>query len=430
VRGSVVTLFGFGSAQVLRLASNLVLTRLLFPEAFGFMSLSYALLEGLAMFSAVGEGPAIVRDKRGDDPDFLNTAWTVQTIRGCYLWVAACALAFPLAHFYDKPLLMQLVPVVGFTCVLEGFQSTAIHAVKRSMALGRLTLINLISQLAGIAAMIAWAWFHPTVWALPVGGLVSSALLLVLSHACLPGIRNRFRWERESLRTLRDFGKWIFLSSILEFIARQSDRFLLGYYVEMATLGIYATAVNLAEPAARLNMQMSRNVILPALSRTFRETPKRVKNAYYRARLGIDALHLPLLGFLAGAGQIVVDFLYDERYASAGWMLQILCVRTALRCILEPSASVCVAMGAPRYVTLARLVRAMVIVVAIPAGWHYGGGLPGVVWGVSLAELPVLLVALGSQARLGVLSLPREALAFGLMGAGWLVGWLLRWVVS
>ncbi len=87
-------------AQFARLLSNLVLTRLLYPEAFGVMALVMVVLVGLQMFSDVGIGPAISRSPRGDDPDFLNTAWTLNVFRGAFLWLLTCVLAWPAAWFY------------------------------------------------------------------------------------------------------------------------------------------------------------------------------------------------------------------------------------------------------------------------------------------------------------------------------------------
>jgi O-antigen/teichoic acid export membrane protein len=57
MRSSVFTLGGYGMGQVLRLASNLILTRILFPEAFGMMALVSVIMQGLAMFSDVGVSP-------------------------------------------------------------------------------------------------------------------------------------------------------------------------------------------------------------------------------------------------------------------------------------------------------------------------------------------------------------------------------------
>ena len=44
---------------------------------------------------------------------FLNTAWTLQIARGAAMWLAACALAWPVAHYYENPLLLWLLPIAG-----------------------------------------------------------------------------------------------------------------------------------------------------------------------------------------------------------------------------------------------------------------------------------------------------------------------------
>ena len=73
----------------MRLGSNLILTRLLVPEAFGTMALVNALVMGLTMFSDMGTGPAIQKCAHGDEPEFLDTVWSVQAIRGGVLWLVA-----------------------------------------------------------------------------------------------------------------------------------------------------------------------------------------------------------------------------------------------------------------------------------------------------------------------------------------------------
>jgi O-antigen/teichoic acid export membrane protein len=110
-RGSVITMLGFGGTQAVRLLGNLVLARLLFPEAFGVMALVTVLLVGLAMLSDLGISPAIQGNPRGDDPEFLNTAWTINLIRGGVLFLTGCALAWPMSVIYDAPILLQVVPV-------------------------------------------------------------------------------------------------------------------------------------------------------------------------------------------------------------------------------------------------------------------------------------------------------------------------------
>src|SRR6056297_1850851 len=97
MRGSMLTIVSFGGQNVLRLGSNLVLTRILFPEAFGLMALVQVFIVGLQMFSDVGIQTSVIRSKRGDDPASLHTAWTFQVLRGVLLWLGCFGIALPAA---------------------------------------------------------------------------------------------------------------------------------------------------------------------------------------------------------------------------------------------------------------------------------------------------------------------------------------------
>ena len=64
LRGSAFTLLAFGGERGLRFASNIILTRILFPEAFGMMVLVQAIIYGLEMFSDTGVNASIIQSKR------------------------------------------------------------------------------------------------------------------------------------------------------------------------------------------------------------------------------------------------------------------------------------------------------------------------------------------------------------------------------
>ena len=191
----VISIFGFGSEQVLRFGANLLLTRLLVPEAFGLMMIVNTVMVALQLFSDLGIRPAIIQNER-DDPGFLNTAWTMQVWRGVALWIVACATAYPLAWFYDEPMLSLLLPVTGLVAIADGFSSTRLHTLNRNLMLGRLVALRVGSYSVSAVSMIVWAWISPTVWALVAGGVFSAAIKMALSHIALSGPRSRFRWER------------------------------------------------------------------------------------------------------------------------------------------------------------------------------------------------------------------------------------------
>ncbi len=440
VRGSVWAIGGNLAQQVIRFGSNLLLTRLLLPEAFGLMAIVNVVLIGLQMFSDIGIGPSIIQHRRGEEPAFYNTAYTIQIIRGVLLTIAAVVIVIPVIKLlgyltpgdpthgvvpvYSDPQLPALIAVGALTALISGFNSTKLFTVNRRLAMGRLTLLEVITQVVGVVAMAIWAWYFQSVWALVGGGLVSAWMKMLLSHTMLPGPNNRLAFDRQAFDDLIRFGRWIFLSTSALFVANQGDRLILGFYISKTVLGIYSIAFFLSEASVQMIGSVTRRVFLPAFSRVARENPDRLRLNYYRVRLRLDALTLPAAGMLMMLGSDVVRLLYTDKYHDAGWMLQILAIRVAFACSLPTAMSCLLSIGDSKGVFAGNLGKTVALLGGIPIGWELGG-LAGVVWVVALSELGSLPVLWARMAKHGLLDLKREALMPVFVAIGLLVGWLV-----
>ncbi len=423
-RASFWAIGGMASSQGLRLISNLIMTRLLFPEAFGLMAILNVWVFGLRMMSDVGIGTSVIQSGR-DDVGFVNTLWTVQVLRGVLLWAIAFLVAAPLAAVYEAPQLATMLPVVGITAVFNGLESTRIFTLNRKLALGRLTIIELTSQVTGILVMILYALQSPTVWALVIGALVSAAMRTVLSHVAIPGAGNRFHWDKPALRELVGFGRWIFLSSATNFISARGDVLILAAFLPLDALGIYSLAILLARLPERILSVLQRRVLLPALSELARDRRDQVSRAYYRARENLEYLLLPIVVGLVSAGDWIVDAFWDPRWHEAGWMLQVLSLRVLVGIATGPATMGLVSLGEPRYMFFSNLVRAICLAAGIPLAMSFFG-IEGVVCVIALCGLPSLgIVSYGLWSH-GVLSMTRELRFVALVAAGLLLGYGLR----
>ncbi len=394
--GSVWTLFGYGGAQIIRLGSNLILAHMLFPAAFGVMALVTVFMQGLQMFSEVGIGPSIIQNKRGDDPDFLNTAWTIQVIRGFVLWLFTCALAWPAAMFFGQndPLAKELVyilPVIGLSSILGGFNSTAVFSLNRHLRIGKATLLELIPQAISVAAMILWAWIFPSVWALVAGWLVYSIVRLPMSHWLNRPMRNRFRWEAAAAQDLLRFGKWIFLGTIVAFLSGSLDRILLGRLLTLEELGIYSIALTFARVGIEVTTRLSHTVLFPILSRS-QDDPVTLVGQSLRARGLILLAGGALVCGFAICAPAFFRLLYDPRYAAAGNVAQWLSVLVWFTIVLSSMERVPLALGHPRALFVSNLLTTSGYALAIPAYWR--AGLPEFILGIAAGAIVAHFVLL------------------------------------
>lgn len=422
LRSATWTVGGRFLAQGLRLISNIILARLLFPEAFGLTAIVGAFMYGLSMFSDLGVGPSIVYNERGDEPEFLNTAWTIQIIRGAIITLGALALTWPVAEFYGDPELKALLAVAGCVGVIQGFESVVLHTQQRKIELGPVIQLEVIGQVVTMLVMIGWALVSPTVWALVGGSLIGIATKTALSHLYLPHFAHRLHWDLDSAKEVYKFGGWIFLSSIFTFIAVQGDRLLLGHYLSLSLLGVYSVATRFPEALMSLQKRLTHAVLFSVFSETARANPERLIKRYYKIRLYTDLLFLTAAGLLFTTGHVIIDLLYDERYQNAGWMLQVLSLQVAMAVISTSEETLLFSVGKTYYGFARSLAKAIWILVGIPIGWRLYG-LTGVVWCVALAEVPVLVVIWTGMLRQNLFRPIFELRSLGIWCATCLVGW-------
>ena len=333
INAGVWSLVGFGFGQAVRFGANLVMTRLLAPELFGLMAISTVVMIGLAMFSDFGLRPNIIQSKRGEDPAFLNTAWVVQILRGILLWAAASGIAISLAFanylglspkesVYADPRLPYVLVVLSSTAFISGFGTTKLFEAGRKLRLRRVTLIEIASQITAISLIFLWLLFDRSIWALVAGNICSAFVSTALGHLCLQGSANRLDWDPLAFREIFHFGKWLFLSSIIGFLATSGDRLVLGGMTTAAFLGVYAIAFAVVSAIEQILGRIIASAAFPAISEIARERPLKLRETYYRVHALVAAIAYFCAGALMTSGQTLIAWLYDARYAESGWILE------------------------------------------------------------------------------------------------------------
>jgi len=433
------TLVGYVCTQVLRFASNLVLTRLLAPEMFGVMAVGQVIIMGLRMFSDVGLGAGTIQSRRGDDPVYLNVVWVVQIARGAI--ITLCGLAFavglilavpagllPVHSVYADPIVPKLVALLSQAGIISGFDSTKISWARRHLAFATLTKMELGCQVVTTVFMLTWASIAPSVWVLGLGWIFSASLLMMASHLVLPGPANRFQWDRSAFQEIFNFGKWTFVSSALSFLQTSGDRLLMGAFLTATTMGLYSIAFELSNALQAVVGRLVGYTVLPALSEIARERPDKLKQTMYRVRLPLDVVCVVAAGMFAVLGPTIVAVLYDKRYTDAGWMLSLLAT-TLLMTRLDVFDQCLLAIGRPKLLSVLNAVRLVALYVLVPTGyWLYG--VRGTVSAVAACALVNTVAVLVLQHRLRLFDLKRELLAIPLYASGVLVGAGVRWIFT
>ena len=433
------SLASYGLSQLIRLGSNLVMTRLLAPEMFGIMSIAFLILTALAMSSDLGVKLSVIQSSRGDDPKFLNTIWVTQIARGFLLWFIAvllCLLVLLAQHLdivpkrsvYGNPSLPFVIAIISTTTIIAGFQSTKLYEASRGLAIGRITKIDITAQLMGLLVMVIWALIDPSIWALVAGSVFSTCVSALLSHVWLPGTPNRWQWDNSAFGEIYHFGKWIFLSSLSSFFASSSDRFVLAGLIGSALFGVYTIAFLSFSVLDQLLTKMIADVSYPALSEIARERRSELTMSYYRFYVPIASTAYFCSGLLVISSPALIGLLYDHRYQDAGWMLQILAV--ALLTVPSRLASQSFLLfGNPKIYSYIHAVRFVALYLGIAVGFYWFG-FAGSLVGIVLAYFSGIPVIIAYAVKYNLFNLRKELLVLPAALAGIIAGIALNYILE
>jgi O-antigen/teichoic acid export membrane protein len=406
----------------------------LLPEAFGLVAAVNTLYVALVLFSDLGIWQSVVKSERGHDPRFLGTAWTVQLLRGILLCgvVLVLALALHLAAragvfapgtVYADPRLPAMMAVLALNALLQGAESMKLATAQRDLRGAELAQLEIGSQLAAMAVTLALAFATRSVWALLAGTLVASAARTVASHLVLPGGTARPCWDRSCAREIVGFGKWIFLSSVIGFLAANGEKLILGGTLAAASFGVFAIASTLLAAVTAVYASLNGHLIFASLSDALRTDEAQTVRVYTRVQQLADLFLGGAAGLLLASGQWVVWILYDPRYHGAGWMLQLLGLGLlAMR--HQVVEQLMFARGQPGWVSANNVLRAIGLLVLVPAGFAVAGE-RGAIAGVVLAQFASWPLSLRFKHRQGLLCRATEQWWLPALLAGLALGALL-----
>ncbi|MEO0630226.1 MAG: oligosaccharide flippase family protein [Planctomycetota bacterium] len=392
VRGSVWVALAFGYGQGVRLAGNLALAFLLRENiaAIGIMALVNSLNRGLQMASSVGLNLSVVQHERGEDPAFLNTAWTLQVLRGVGLLLLCCVFAWPYAQLYNEPVLTWLVPVTGLVLIAVAVQSPGIWLAERRLQVGRVIALDVTAQTVTLGTMLVWAYFSPTVWAMAGGVVVGGVVRAISSYIIAPAARPRFRLEREASSSMLRFGGWLLLGTLLTYFATDAPTLALGRAFTKEDLAVFAVAFMLATFSSQCVSKMAALVVFPLYSE--------VKNKGGDIADAASRVLGPLRVFagcatagMYAAGPMVVLLLWPYEYANAAWMVRLLAVTAMLVVLGDKLKMVLLSLGEARPTIWGHVAKLVALAVLMPLGawWTWntmGWGLPGFVAGAAASE--------------------------------------------
>jgi PST family polysaccharide transporter len=353
----------------LRLASTIVLARLLLPEHFGVVTMVTAVTGIADQLRDLGLSTATVQKQEITDAEVSNLFW-INTAAGFLVTVVLCALSPLVSAYYRDQRLTIITCVLATNFLLNGLIVQHQALLARSLRLGATATVRLISSIVSVALAVALARGGFGYWSLVWREVARSLVLMGGMWICLPWVPALPSW-RTNVRGLLRFGTHLSVANVVINVGSGADRFLLGRLWGAGAVGLYRQAYQvLLVPLDQL-LSPAFQVTQPGLSLLQSEPDRYVK--FYRKYLNfVCVVTMPLSIFVAVYANEIVRALLGVKWIDCVPVLIVLCIGGFPRNAVQSSSIVLITRGDSRTYLRFILANNIVFVILMAIGVRWG----------------------------------------------------------
>jgi O-antigen/teichoic acid export membrane protein len=413
--------------QSTRFAVQIVLTRLLAPQAFGLLALAFVVVNFGSLLTNIGFSQALIQ-RRTLEPGLVDAVFVGSGIFGLALAGAIAAAAYPLAWALGDVHLEHVLQALSVVFVFQGVEGVPNSLLRRQMMFRLYNQSSTIAVLAGGTVGIVAGVLGADVWAL-VGFAVTEAVVAttlawvyaVNARVWMPRLTRDLR----PLKSVLGYSTAITGNRMLFYGSRNADNLIVGRVLGTVALGYYGLAYRLMLYPIQRSADVIGTVALSAFAR-MQDDARRLEAAYLRAVRYLAVVVVPITVLVAVSAPHLVPVVFGGRWEAAAAPLRILAMSGPALAVVRLNGAVWEATGRAAISFWISAVSLGVLVPGFLIGVHYG--VDGVAWAYSITlyaglapTLWVLARTTGIRVRKQVVNV-LPVLVAGALAAGVAVG--------
>lgn len=249
--------------------TNMVLARLLAPEAFGLVATVTMVVTFAEVLTDAGFQKYIVQHEFEDEDDLdvsTNVAFWTNFIFSLLIFTVIVIFADPIAALVGSKGEGKTIIVACIAIPLVSFSSIQMARYRRSFDFKTLFISRIVASLLPFVITLPFALILKNHWALIIGSLTKelvNAVILTVTSKWKP----TFTYRIDKLREMLSFSLWSMFEQISIWLTANLDIFLIGRMLDKYYVGLYKTSMTTVNSYISIITTATTPVLFSALSR-------------------------------------------------------------------------------------------------------------------------------------------------------------------
>lgn len=342
---------------------NMVLARLLTPEAFGIVATLNMVISFAEIFTDAGFQKYLVQHEFTDEQDrqdSTNVAFWSNLVMSLFLWGIIALFSDGIAKVVGNPGLGNVLVIACLSIPLAAFSSIQSALYKRDFDFKTLFKVRLVSALIPVFITIPLAFILRSYWALVIGTLFQNlvnAVLLTWFSKWKP--RLYYSWLK--LKEMISFSIWSMIEQISIWLTGYVDVFIVGTMLSQYYLGLYKTSSSIVGQIMGLITSATTPILFSSLSR-LQNDEEEFKQMFFRFQKIVGLMIIPLGVGIYCFSDLITSILLGSQWGEASGFIGLWGLTGSLTIVLSYfSSEVYRAKGRPKLSVLAQWLHIVVL---------------------------------------------------------------------
>ncbi len=383
--------------RVFRLATTIIVARVLLPEEYGMIAVIFSVHELLFVVLRRSTQTRLIQAPASRLDRLCATTYTLNWLLAVSLFLAQCSVAWGVATNYHNRELLLPICVLGLIYLQLPVAMIQAGLNIRQGKMKVVAQIDAMQTLLESIMVIAFVLAGFGIWSLVLPKIIATPVWISIHHRHCPW-RPTQHWVLQGAHGIIKYSRNVLSIDVLTVIRNNVDYLLVGYFLGLDVLGLYFFAYNAGLGISQgLTSSISAS-LLPHLCAANQN--KNSLQQRYHSGLKVAFILIGLLVLVqTSLAEHYVPLVFGEHWASLGVvpLLIILCLSALPRMFAEIASQLLRAADHPLSELKWNLTLTITVVIALIFGLNWG--ITGVAWSVLIAHLMVVPLFLHSAYR-------------------------------
>ncbi|MCX7883744.1 MAG: lipopolysaccharide biosynthesis protein [Caloramator sp.] len=362
------------AAKLVSPITNMILARIITPEAFGVVATVTMIMSFADMFTDAGFQKYLVQHEFKDENEKFKNAnvafWTNFGI-SVFLWMIIIVFREQIAVLVGNPGLGNVIAIACVQLLLTSFSSIQMAIYRRDFDFKTLFLVRIVAIFIPFVVTIPLALLGLSYWSLIVGSIViqfSNAFIMTIKSKWKP----YFFYNIKILKEMLSFSIWSLIEAISIWFTSWADVFIIGTALNQYYLGIYKTSIAMVNALMALITASIVPVLFSALSR-LQDDEEKFNNMYLTTQRFVSIFVFPLGIGIYLYSDLATRIMLGSKWKEASSIIGVWALTSSIMIVLSHfNSEVYRAKGRPKLSFLAQMLHLVVLVPVCIVSSKYG----------------------------------------------------------